>query len=515
MSYEIIEKLKREIEGYKEKPEWAEIGRVIEVGDGIVKILGLRNAVSQEILVIESKKGPCNALALNLEEESIGALVLGDYLAIAVGDTVKRTGDVLSIEVGDELIGRVVDPLGTAQDGLGEIFKKKQESGIKNQATQRNPLEARAPSVLERESVNTPVHTGIKAIDSMIPIGRGQRELIIGDRQTGKTAIALDTILNQINDKGRKTPICIYVAIGQKESKIVKIAEMLKKFDALKYSIIVSASASSPAAMWYLAPYAGCAIGEYFRDKGMDALIVYDDLSKHAWAYRQISLLLRRPPGREAYPGDVFYLHSRLLERAAKLSKEKGGGSLTALPIVETQLGDVTAYIPTNIISITDGQIFLETDLFNQGQRPALNVGISVSRVGSAAQTKAMKKVAGKLRLAHAQFRELQAFAQFATDVDEATRKKILQGQKINEVLKQDDLAPVPFEKQVCVFYAVLNNYFESVAVEDIKKTEGELLEYLSKLHENDILKPMRETGLFDDAVEAKLKEAITRFLEK
>ena len=515
MSYEIIEKLKREIEGYKEKPEWAEIGRVIEVGDGIVKILGLRNAVSQEILVIESKKGPCNALALNLEEESIGALVLGDYLAIAVGDTVKRTGDVLSIEVGDELIGRVVDPLGNAQDGLGEIFKKKQESGIKNQATQRNPLEARAPSVLERESVNTPVHTGIKAIDSMIPIGRGQRELIIGDRQTGKTAIALDTILNQINDKGRKTPICIYVAIGQKESKIVKIAEMLKKFDALKYSIIVSASASSPAAMWYLAPYAGCAIGEYFRDKGMDALIVYDDLSKHAWAYRQISLLLRRPPGREAYPGDVFYLHSRLLERAAKLSKEKGGGSLTALPIVETQLGDVTAYIPTNIISITDGQIFLETDLFNQGQRPALNVGISVSRVGSAAQTKAMKKVAGKLRLAHAQFRELQAFAQFATDVDEATRKKILQGQKINEVLKQDDLAPVPFEKQVCVFYAVLNNYFESVAVEDIKKTEGELLEYLSKLHENDILKPMRETGLFDDAVEAKLKEAITRFLEK
>jgi len=523
MAYEIIEKLKKEIEGYKENPEWAEIGRVIEVGDGIVKILGLRNAVSQEILVVESKGGPRNALALNLEEESIGALILGDYLSIAVGDTVKRTGDVLSIEVGDELIGRVVDPLGNPQDGLGEIFKSntRNPSGD-TRRPQRNPLEARAPSVLEREGVNTPVHTGIKAIDAMIPIGRGQRELIIGDRQTGKTAIALDAIINQrqgTSDKGEgktdKPLVCIYVAIGQKESKIVKIAETLKKYDALSYSIIVSASASSPAALWYLAPYAGCAIGEYFRDKGMDALIVYDDLSKHAWAYRQISLLLRRPPGREAYPGDVFYLHSRLLERAAKLSKEKGGGSLTALPIVETQLGDVTAYIPTNVISITDGQIFLETDLFNQGQRPALNVGISVSRVGSAAQTKAMKKVSGKLKLAHAQFRELQAFAQFATDVDEATRKKILQGQKINEVLKQDDLAPVAVEKQVCIFYAVLNNYFENVLVEDIKKTEAGLLEYLEKFHEADILKPIRETGQFDESVENKLKEAIMRFLEK
>ncbi|MDP2599035.1 MAG: F0F1 ATP synthase subunit alpha, partial [Candidatus Liptonbacteria bacterium] len=349
----------------------------------------------------------------------------------------------------------------------------------------------------------------------MIPIGRGQRELIIGDRQTGKTAVALDAILNQLYDKKHKTPICIYVAIGQKESKIVKIAETLKKFDALKYSIIVSASASSPAALWYLAPYAGCAIGEYFRDKGEDALVVYDDLSKHSWAYRQISLLLRRPPGREAYPGDIFYLHSRLLERAAKLSKEKGGGSLTALPIVETQLGDVTAYIPTNIISITDGQIYLESDLFYQGLRPALNVGISVSRVGSAAQTKAMKKVAGRLRLQLAQFRELQAFVQFATDVDEATKKRILQGQKINEVLKQEDLAPLPFEKQVCIFYAVLNNHLESVAVEDIKKTEGGLLENLEKFHEDDILKPIRESGEFTEAVEKKLKEAIKKFLEK
>jgi F-type H+-transporting ATPase subunit alpha len=508
MSYEIIEKLKKDIEGYKEKPEWNEVGRVIEVGDGIVKILGLRNAVSQEVLIIETIHGERPALALSLEEESIGGLVLGDYLSVAVGDTVRRTGDILSIEVGDELIGRVVDPLGAPQDGLGPIFK----AGAK---TQRNPLEARAPGILDRESVNTPVHTGIKAIDALIPIGRGQRELIIGDRQSGKTAVALDAILNQKNDTGRRTPICIYVAVGQKESKVVRIAETLKKFDALKYSIIVSASAGSPAAMWYLAPYAGTAIGEYFRDKGMDALIVYDDLSKHAWAYRQISLLLRRPPGREAYPGDVFYLHSRLLERSAKLSKEKGGGSLTALPIVETQLGDVTAYIPTNIISITDGQIYLETDLFNQGQRPALNVGISVSRVGSAAQTKAMKKVAGKLKLAHAQFRELQAFAQFATDVDEATRKRILQGQKINEVLKQSDQDPMPVEEQVCVFYAVLNNYFENVAVEDITKTEGALVEYLSKLHEDDILKPIRETGLFDEAIENKLKEALTHFLTK
>jgi F-type H+/Na+-transporting ATPase subunit alpha len=509
MSYEIIEKLKREIEGFKEKPEWAEVGRVFEVGDGIVKILGLRNAVSQEILIIETPKGERRALALNLEEESVGALVMGDFLPIEVGNIVRRTGEVLSIEVGDELVGRVIDPLGAPLDGLGPVFKKG------GKAPQRNFLEAHAPNVLERESVNTPLHTGIKAIDAMIPIGRGQRELIIGDRATGKTAIALDAILNQKNDKGRRMPICIYVAIGQKESKVVKIAETLRKYDAMKYSIVVSAPASSPAALWYLAPYAGCAIGEYFMNKGMDALIVYDDLSKHAWAYRQISLLLRRPPGREAYPGDIFYLHSRLLERAAKLSKERGGGSLTALPIVETQLGDVTAYIPTNIISITDGQIFLETDLFNQGQRPALNVGISVSRVGSAAQTKAMKKVAGRLKLAHAQFRELQAFVQFATDVDEATKKRIAQGQKINEILKQDDLAPVPVEEQVCIFYAVLNNYFESIATENIKKTERDLVEYLRRLHEDDILKPIRETGDLSADVEGKLKNAIADFIQK
>jgi len=508
MSYEVIEKLKKEIEGFKDDPKWDEIGSVIESADGIVKIIGLKNAISQEILKIQTSNGKeCSALALNLEEESIGALVLDNFLDIQVGDEVKRTKTVLSIPVGEELIGRVIDPLGNPIDGKGPIFK--------NSKPTLNPLEARVPTVLERESVNTPLHTGIKAIDAIIPIGRGQRELIIGDRQVGKTAIAIDTILNQKNDKSRKTPICIYVAIGQKESKVVKIAETLKKFGAFEYSIIVSASASDPASMWYLAPYAGCAIGEYFRDKGEDALVIYDDLSKHAWAYRQISLLLRRPPGREAYPGDIFYLHSRLLERAAKLSKEKGGGSLTALPIVETQLGDVTAYIPTNIISITDGQIYLESDLFNQGLRPALNVGISVSRVGSAAQTKAMKKVAGKLRLSLAQFRELQAFIQFATDVDEVTKKKILQGQKINEILKQEDLSPIPFEIQVCVFYAVLNNYFENIPVEKMKETENSFIENLKDFHEDDVLKPIRETGEFKESTEEKLKEAISVFLSK
>ncbi|MEK6896909.1 MAG: F0F1 ATP synthase subunit alpha, partial [Nanoarchaeota archaeon] len=365
MSYEILDKIKQAIEGYKEKPEWEEIGQVIEVGDGILKISGLSNAQSQEVLVVETnnpsahsaRSGQIQAVALNLEEDSVGALVLGDANSIKAGDTVKRTKQLLSIAVGEQLLGRVVDPLGNPIDGKGPIFSEKDKP-------QFNFLENNAPNVLARESVNSPLHTGIKAIDSMIPIGRGQRELIIGDRQTGKTAIVLDTIINQKTDRSRASnetpPVCIYVAIGQKESKVAKIVEILKNAGALDYTIVVSASASSPAAFWYLAPFAGCAIGEYFRDKGKDAVVIYDDLSKHAWSYRQISLLLRRPPGREAYPGDVFYLHSRLLERAAKLSKEKGGGSLTALPIIETQLGDVTAYIPTNVISITDGQIYLE-----------------------------------------------------------------------------------------------------------------------------------------------------------
>jgi F-type H+-transporting ATPase subunit alpha len=512
MSYEIIEKLTKEISGHKPDTKWETIGRVIEVGDGIVKLHGLREAVSQELLIIETSKGERRAMALNLEEESIGALVLDDYLSIKSGDIVKGTGEVLSIPVGEELLGRVVDPLGNPVDGLGDPFAK-------NAKPQRNRIESPAPSVLDREGVNAPLHTGVKAIDSMIPIGRGQRELLIGDRQTGKTAVVLDTIINQRVDQSPVTShqspvVCIYVAVGQKESKVARIVETLKKHGAMEHTIVVLAGASSPAAMWYLAPFAGAAIGEYFRDKGQDALVVYDDLSKHAWAYRQISLLLRRPPGREAYPGDVFYLHSRLLERAAKMSKEKGGGSLTALPIIETQLGDISAYIPTNVISITDGQIFLETDLFNQGIRPAVNVGLSVSRVGSSAQTKAMKKVAGKLRLQLAQFRELQAFVQFASDVDDATKKRIRQGQAITEVLKQNDLEPLPFEQQVVVFYAALNGYFNDTPVADVKMKEAEFMEYIEKLH-GDILETIRTSRDLAAETEAKLKAAIENFFSK
>lgn len=508
MSYDIIEKLKKEIEGFKDNAKWEDIGHVTEAGDGIVKITGLGKALSQEILTIETSEGSRHALALNLEEDSVGALVLEEYGAVKAGDVVKGTGEVLSINVGSELLGRVVDPLGNPQDGKGPIFG----AGSK---PHRMFLENRAPSVLEREPVNTPLHTGLKAVDSMIPIGRGQRELIIGDRQTGKTALVLDAIINQRQETRDKRQVaCIYVAIGQKESKVVKIVETLKKFDALKYSIIVSASAASPAALWYLAPFAGCAIGEYFRDKGEDVLVVYDDLSKHAWAYRQISLLLRRPPGREAYPGDIFYLHSRLLERAAKLSKEKGGGSLTALPIVETQLGDVTAYIPTNVISITDGQIYLESDLFYQGVRPAVNVGLSVSRVGSAAQTKAMKKVAGKLRLSLAQFRELQAFVQFSSDVDEATKKRIHEGQLITEIMKQEDQAPLPMEEQVVIFYAVLGGYFEKFSPAEMKKIEASFSEYMQKLHAEDVLNPIKTKGELTQEIEEKLKTAIAKFLD-
>jgi F-type H+-transporting ATPase subunit alpha len=508
MSYEIIEKLKREIEGYKDEPGWEDIGRVIEVGDGIARITGLKDAASQEILLIETENGEKPALALNLEEDTVGAIVLEEASAIKAGNTAKRTGKVLSIKVGPEVLGRVINPLGEPLDGRGAVFtssSKPHEIKLENQA----------PSVLDREPVFSPLETGIKAIDSMIPIGRGQRELIIGDRQTGKTALVLDAIINQRRYAESPNKVyCIYVAIGQKESKLAKLVETLKKFDAFKYTVVVSAPASSPAALWYLAPFAGTAIGEYFRDRGENALVIYDDLSKHAWAYRQISLLLRRPPGREAYPGDIFYLHSRLLERAAKLSKEKGGGSLTALPIIETQLGDVTSYIPTNVISITDGQIYLESDLFYQGIRPAVNVGLSVSRVGSAAQTKAMKKVAGKLRLELAQFRELQAFVQFAADVDETTRKRINRGRIMTEILKQNDLEPMPMEEQVVVFYAALNNYFENFPLAEIKIIEKELLEYIKKFGEEEILKPLRTTGDLTYQTEEKLKEILGRFLE-
>ena len=508
MSYEIIEKLKKAIEGYEDSEKLEEIGRVIESGDGIVKVYGLKNVKAQEVVLIQTQKEEIKALALNLEEDSVGALVLGDATEIKSGDIVKRTGIPLSIPVGNGLLGRVVNPLGEPLDGLGAIFSGKEKPTL-------CPMEKEAPSVLDREPVDTPLHTGIKTIDSMIPIGRGQRELIIGDRQTGKTAIAIDTIINQHLDTYRKTPVCIYVAIGQKESKIAKIVETLKNNGALDYTIIVSAPASSPAALWYLAPYAGCAIGEYFRDQGQDAVVIYDDLSKHAWAYRQISLLLRRPPGREAYPGDVFYLHSRLLERAAKMSEEKGGGSLTALPIIETQLSDVTAYIPTNVISITDGQIYLESDLFYQGIRPAVNVGLSVSRVGSKAQTQAIKKVAGKLRLELAQFRELQAFVQFASDVDEATKKKIHRGQIITEVLKQSDLAPLSFEKQLIILYAALNSYFDEINPEELPELQLKLVENIDKLHSKEITEPLRKDGKLTPEIEAKLKEAIKSFVTK
>jgi F-type H+-transporting ATPase subunit alpha len=506
MSQEIIEKIKQAIEGFKDDSEWEEIGKVSEIGDGIAKISGLTNVQSQEVLTIEAGEHKIKAVALNLEEDSVGVLILGDSAGIKAGQTVKRTKQILSIPVGEQLLGRVVDPLGNPIDGKGPIFSEKEKP-------QFNFLENDAPNVIGREGVNTPLHTGIKAIDSMIPIGRGQRELIIGDRQTGKTAVALDVIINQIQDNPKNPPICIYVAIGQKESKVAKIVETLKKNNAMAYTIVVSAPASSPASFWYLAPFAGCAIGEYFRDSKRDALVVYDDLSKHAWSYRQISLLLRRPPGREAYPGDVFYLHSRLLERAAKLSKEQGGGSLTALPIIETQLGDVTAYIPTNVISITDGQIYLESDLFFQGTRPAVNVGLSVSRVGSAAQTKAMKKVAGKLRLELAQFRELQTFVQFASDVDEATKKKITKGRIMVELLKQSDLAPISFEKQVLVLYAGLNDYFNKYQSEEIQKIEAKFIEYLDATHK-DLVEKIKTERQITDETEAEVKKAIEKFVE-
>lgn len=524
MSYEVIEKIKKAIEGYKESPEWEEVGKITEVGDGIVKILGLSNVQSQEVLIIESGKQKIKAVALNLEEDSVGALVLGDFLEVKSGQTVKRTKQLLSIPVGEQLLGRVVDPMGNVLDGKGPAFSEKENKEFYF-------LESNAPNVLAREPVNQPLHTGIKAIDSMIPIGRGQRELIIGDRQTGKTAIALDMIINQsaiwrtrnnaetphngsAEQRGKsqeKSVICIYVAIGQKESKVAKIVETLKKNNSFSNTIVVSASASSPASFWYLAPFAGCAIGEYFRDKGEDALVIYDDLSKHAWAYRQISLLLRRPPGREAYPGDVFYLHSRLLERAAKLNKENGGGSLTAIPIIETQLGDVTAYIPTNVISITDGQIYLESDLFYQGMRPAVNVGLSVSRVGGAAQTKAMKKVAGKLRLQLAQFRELQTFVQFASDVDSVTKEKIHKGRIISEVLKQNDLAPIPFENQVLVLYAALNGYFDKFQPEEIQGIEARFLEYVKNFG-GELLNSIKEKRDITEEIENQIKKILNKF---
>ena len=490
---ELINALKTQLAAFQSGVKEEQVGTVISVGDGIARMSGLANVQASEMLLFP---GDVYGLALNLEEETVGAVILGDSSKIKEGDTVKTTGRILSIPVSENIVGRVVDPLGNPIDGKGKIAAKT-----------FFPIEKIAPGVMARKSVGVPLQTGVKAIDALIPIGRGQRELIIGDRQTGKTAIAIDTIINQ---KGQGVK-CIYVAIGQKESKIAKIVAKLEEHGAMEYTTIVLAGASDPASLQYIAPYAGCTIGEFFMAKGEDALVIYDDLSKHAWAYREISLLLRRPPGREAYPGDVFYLHSRLLERAARLSEAEGGGSLTALPIIETQAGDVSAYIPTNVISITDGQIFLETDLFYRGIRPALNVGISVSRVGSAAQTKAMKKVAGKLRLDLAQFRELEAFAQFATDLDERTRSQIERGRRTVELLKQPQYAPMPFEEQTVGIYAVTNGLTDVIAVADIRRWEEGFLEYMRSAGAK-TLDAIREKRELNDEIIAALKSAIEEF---
>ena len=491
----IIDQLKKQLENFQATTQTEKVGTVVEVGDGVAKISGLSDAMASEMLEFP---GGVYGVALNLEEGAVGAMILGDYTGIKEGDTVKSTGRILSVPVGEMMIGRVVNPLGEAIDGKGEI---KSETFY--------PVEKIAPGVITRKSVSVPVQTGIKAIDAVIPVGRGQRELIIGDRQTGKTAVAIDAIINQ---KGQDL-ICIYVAIGQKESKIARIVAELEKRGAMEHTIMVVAGASDPAALSFISPYAGCAMGEYFLDKGKDVLIIYDDLSKHAWAYRQISLILRRPPGREAYPGDIFYLHSRLLERSARLNEDFGGGSITALPIIETQAGDVSAYIPTNVISITDGQIYLETDLFYKGIRPALNVGLSVSRVGSAAQTKAMKKVAGKLRLDLAQFRELEAFAQFGSDLDENTRKQIERGRRTVEILKQDQYEPMPMQNQVAILYALTNGFLDDVAVEKVKAWENDFQKYL-KSSAKEVLDLIAEKKELSEEVVKVLEKAIKEFKE-
>ena len=493
---DISEIIKEQIKNYKKKTEQDEIGYVISVGDGIAKVHGIDKCKANELL--EFSNGTFG-MALNLEENLVSAVLLGQDVGISEGSIVKRTGRVVSVPVGENMIGRVVNALGQPLDAGGPI-----------EAAQYSPIERKAYGIIERKSVSVPLQTGIKAIDSMIPIGRGQRELIIGDRQTGKTVIATDTILNQ---RG-KDVICIYVAIGQKQSTVTGVVETLAKGGAMDYTIVVAATASDPAPLQYIAPYAGCAMGEYFMDKGRDVLIIYDDLSKHAVAYRALSLLIRRPPGREAYPGDVFYLHSRLLERAARLAPEYGGGSLTALPIIETQAGDVSAYIPTNVISITDGQIFLETELFHSGVRPAVNPGISVSRVGGNAQIKAMKKVAGTLKLLYSQYRELQGFAQFGSDLDADTRARLDQGARIVEVLKQDRGAPVAVELQVAIIYAVTNNLLSDVPVESIRAFEADLYEYLVASCDG-LLASIRETGVISPEAEKELREAIEHCKKK
>ncbi len=492
-AHDIVESLRKEIRAFSGAAESSEAGRVVQVGDGIASVSGLRNLQSMEMMQFESG---AVGVALNLEEDRIGSILMTDIDKVSTGDTVKGMGKLLSIPVGAAVIGRVVNPLGAPIDGKGPI-----------QAEKEYPVEKVAPGVMTRESVTVPLMTGIKAVDAMIPIGRGQRELIIGDRQVGKTAIAIDAIINQ---KGMGVT-CIYVAIGQKASKVAKIVKKLEEAGAMEYTVLVVAAAADPAALQYIAPYAGCAIGEFFMDQGKDALVVYDDLSKHAWAYREISLLLRRPPGREAYPGDVFYLHSRLLERAARLNKENGGGSLTALPIIETQGGDVSAYIPTNVISITDGQIYLESDLFYKGIRPALNVGLSVSRVGGAAQTKAMKKVAGQLRLDLAQFRELEAFSQFATDLDETTKKQIDRGRRTVEILKQGQYRPMDMAHQVAVLYAVTKGHADTVPVEKMRAWEDGFHAFLDRKH-GKLIESLQDKKALEPEIEEAIKKAIAEW---
>lgn len=506
-----IEQFKKEIAGFEPSQRPKDAGVVVRVGDGVAEVEGLAGAQMSEMVrfdiahgkslknAIETKQ-EVYGLVLNLEEESVRVIILGDTGLVQEGMGVFATGEVLSLPVGEELLGRVVSPLGEALDGQGAIVTKT-----------RNPIEREAYGVIERQSVNVPLHTGTKAIDSMIPIGRGQRELIIGDRGTGKTTLAIDTIINQKSEPIESRPVCIYVSIGQKESKTARLVQRLRDRGALEYTVIVNAGASAPAAMQYLAPFAGAAIGEYFMQKGMDALVIYDDLSKHAVAYRQLSLLLRRPPGREAYPGDIFYLHSRLLERAAKLNKELGGGSLTALPIIETQENDISAYVPTNVISITDGQIFLETDLFNKGIRPAINAGNSVSRVGSAAQTKAMKKVSGRIKLELAQFRELEAFMQFSQDLDADTKRRIDAGQRMMATLRQKNGAPMAFERQAVAIYASVNGYLASVPVEKVPEFEEKFLAYLDA-ERPEVLSSIAKARDIATQTEEELKMQLEKF---
>ena len=490
---EITSILRQEIENYEKAIDVSEVGSVISVGDGIARIHGLEKVMAGELIEFPHDVA---GIAMNLEEDQVGSVLLGDYTEIKEGDEVRRTRRIMSVPVGDALIGRVVDALGHPIDDKGPIL-----------TTQFNPVERLAPGVVARQPVKEPMQTGIKAIDAMIPIGRGQRELIIGDRQTGKTAIALDTIINQ---KGGDM-ICIYVAIGQKRSTVAQVVKTLTDFGAMEYTIVVAATASDPAPMQYIAPFSGCAMGEFFRDSGRHALCIYDDLSKHAAAYREISLLLRRPPGREAYPGDVFYLHSRLLERAAKLSAAHGGGSLTALPFIETQAGDVSAYIPTNVISITDGQIFLESDLFNSNVRPAINVGISVSRVGGNAQIKAMKQIAGSMRLDLAQYRDLAAFAQFGSDLDKASLAQLNRGKHLVEILKQNQYLPLPVEKQVAIIFAGTQGYLDDLPVEQCRKFEDELYRFIENAHRG-LWDEIRTKKALDDELRGKLKAAVEEF---